>query len=162
MRFQTSKDQKQNAQMRLTKKKQSMKKQPTTCKSDALTRLFKAAFIAGILPATLLLLSIQSSRAGSATWNLNPTSGDWNTATNWMPSTVPNGPADTATFDVSNTTSVNLFAKTEVNGIVFNPGASAFTIVSDVDYFGGSLTISGVGITNNYGSTQNVESDSDG
>src|SRR5436190_21040031 len=21
--------------------------------------------------------------AGSATWNLNPTSGDWNTATNW-------------------------------------------------------------------------------
>ena len=32
-----------------------------------------------------------SVRAGSATWDLNPGSGDWNTATNWTPATVPNG-----------------------------------------------------------------------
>ena len=25
-------------------------------------------------------------------------SGDWNTAANWMPNTVPNGPSDIATF----------------------------------------------------------------
>src|SRR4029453_12834390 len=43
---------------------------------------------------------------GGPTWNLNPASGDWNTASNWTPATVPNGPAYTATFDVSNMTFV--------------------------------------------------------
>lgn len=46
-------------------------------KPYALTRFFKATFIAGILPVFLLLLSIQSGRAGSATGNMNPTSGDF-------------------------------------------------------------------------------------
>ena len=36
--------------------------------------------------------------AGSATWNSNPVSNDWNTAANWTPATVPNGPEDIATF----------------------------------------------------------------
>jgi hypothetical protein len=35
-----------------------------------------------------------SVRAGNATWDLDPGSGDWNTATNWTPTTVPNGSAD--------------------------------------------------------------------
>ena len=63
-----------------------------------------------ILRAVLLpfLLSATSSFAGSATWNLNPTSGDWNTATNWTPATVPNGPTDTATFGVSNITGISV------------------------------------------------------
>jgi hypothetical protein len=39
-----------------------------------------------------------------------------------------------------------------VNGIVFNPGASAFTITASPMF---TLTISGVGITNNSGITQN-------
>ena len=30
--------------------------------------------------------------AGSAQWDLDPISGDWNTAENWMPTTIPNGP----------------------------------------------------------------------
>jgi hypothetical protein len=38
-----------------------------------------------------------ASGPGSATWKLNPGSGDWNTASNWMPATVPNGPSDVAT-----------------------------------------------------------------
>ncbi len=42
---------------------------------------YPVAFIAGLLPVLVLLLSIQTSRAGSAKWNLNPISGDWNTAT---------------------------------------------------------------------------------
>jgi len=75
---------------------------------------------------------------------------------------VPNGSADTATFGVSNTTRVNLSATTEVDGFVFTPGASAFTIDSDREYFGGTLTISGVGITNNSGSTQTFESSDEG
>jgi autotransporter-associated beta strand protein len=90
--------------------------------------------------------------ADSATWNLNPTSGDWNTAANWTPATVPNGPSDTATFATSNTTGVSLSADTEINGIVFNPSASAFTISPNPV---ATLTISGSGITNNSGAVQN-------
>src|SRR5262249_6455736 len=71
----------------------------------------------------LLLLTASSAFAGSATWNLKPTSGDWNTAANWTPATVPNGPADTATFGISNTTGAFISVNTEVNSIVFNAGA---------------------------------------
>src|SRR6266513_4175525 len=101
----------------------------------------------------LLLLSIASSTyADSATWKSSPATGDWNTAANWTPMTVPNGPSDTATFATSNRTAVSLSAYTEVNGIVFNAGASAFTITASPSF---SLTISGVGITNNSGIVQN-------
>src|SRR5439155_25305608 len=107
----------------------------------------------------LFLLSAGGTAfAGSATWNLSPTSGNWETATNWTPATVPNGPDDTATFGVSDTTSVSVSAgdDIEVNGIVFNPGASpfTFTVLSNYSY-DQILTISGVGITNNSGIIQN-------
>jgi autotransporter-associated beta strand protein len=102
----------------------------------------------------LLILSLAiviSAHAGSATWNLNPTSGDWNTATNWTPATVPNGPSDVATFGVSNLTGISLSNPVEADSIVFNPGASAFTI-NDNRF---PTTISGQGIVNNSGVTQN-------
>ena len=92
-----------------------------------------------------------SVRAGSATWHLNPVSGDWNTATNWTPATVPNGSADTATFAISNTTAISISANTTVDGITFAPGASSFTVTASQ----GTLTISGTGITNNSGTTEN-------
>jgi autotransporter-associated beta strand protein len=135
------------------RRKQPMKKQTTKSNSGALSRIIKATFTPGLLCALVLLFSIQASRAGSATWNLNSTSGDWNTATNWTPATVPNGPTDAATFDVSNTTAISFraFFLTEVNEIVFNAGASAFTFNGYSSY----LTLSGVGITNNSGITQN-------
>jgi hypothetical protein len=41
-----------------------MKNQPTTSKPGALPRFLRAAGIAGLLPALVLLLSIQSSHAG--------------------------------------------------------------------------------------------------
>ena len=78
-----------------------------------------------IVAAALLFLAAQRpSLAGSATWNQNPTSGDWNTAANWTPATVPNGSADTATFSLSNTTDVSISANTQVNGITFTPAAT--------------------------------------
>jgi hypothetical protein len=84
----------------------------------------------------------------SAQWNLDPTSGDWNTAVNWTPATVPNGSADTATFDLSDTTNVSISANTEINGIIFTPAATnPYTITASP---GLTLTISGVGITNNF------------
>jgi autotransporter-associated beta strand protein len=106
-----------------------------------------------------LLIAAATVFADSATWNLNPASGDWNIAANWTPATVPNGPADTAQFGVSNTTGVSISDPTEVNGIQFNPGASAFTITAPPTL---TLTLSGVGITNNSGATQNFVTTADG
>jgi DNA-binding beta-propeller fold protein YncE len=40
------------------------------------------------LSVLLLFLASSVTDAGSATWNLNPTTGDWNTAGNWTPATV--------------------------------------------------------------------------
>ena len=106
-----------------------------------------------------LLFSIASSGfANSATWKMSPATGNWNHAANWVPSTIPNGPSDTATFASSNTTGIFLSANTEVNSIVFNTGASAFTITAKPSF---TLTISGVGITNNSGTTQNFVTDID-
>jgi hypothetical protein len=115
--------------------------------------------IATILPAAMLMLSAQTSHASSATWNSGPATGDWNTATNWTPPTVPNGSADTATFALSNITGVSISANTQVNGIVFNAGASAFTITASPML---RLTVSGVGFTNNSGITQNFVTAVDG
>jgi len=103
---------------------------------------------------TLLLSTASSSLAGSATWKQSPTSGEWFTAANWTPRTVPNGPADTATFASSNQTSIDIVFDTEVNGIVFKPGASAFTIATNPQV-SPTVTISGLGITNNSGILQN-------
>jgi len=98
-------------------------------------------------------LMVQDGVAGSATWNLNPASGDWNTAANWTPATIPNGSSDTASFAASNASDVSLSANTEVSGIVFDSGASAFTITPNP---GTTLDITGTGITNNSGAIQNV------
>jgi len=111
----------------------------------------------------VFLLPTQFTRAGSATWNLNPSNGDWEMSRNWTPKTVPNGPDDIATFGVSNVTDLILSFQfdNEVNGIVFNAGASPFAITvasdSSSEYV---LTLSGVGITNNSGITQNFITDS--
>jgi len=75
-----------------------------------------------ILLALFLTTGIETY-GGSATWNLNPTSGDWNTAANWTPATVPNGATDVATFGSSNRTGVTLSDSITVNGIVFDNGA---------------------------------------
>ena len=100
----------------------------------------------------LLCLIAAHSFAGSATWNVNPTSGLWNTAANWTPATVPNGPTDIATFASSSLTNLSISAGIEVNSIVFGSGAPAFTINNTQ---GVGLTISGAGVTNNSGVLQN-------
>ncbi len=100
-----------------------------------------------VLFSFLLAASVQ---AGSATWSLDPDNPDWNTAGNWSPATVPNGLEDIATFGISNLPNANVSTYgTEVSEVVFNPGASAFTLSSDNTWF-----VSGPGITNNSGITQ--------
>src|SRR6266513_2480382 len=101
---------------------------------------------------SLMLLLPAVAYPDSATWDLNPGSGDWNTAANWTPMTVPNGPADIATFALSNTTNVSISENTEVNGITFTAAATnPYTITASAAF---TLFISGTGITNNSVSTQ--------
>ena len=103
-----------------------------------------------LLPVLVIILTNQHAHAGSATWNLDPTSDDWNTASNWTPATVPNNASDTASFDVSNTTSIKFSADTDLAAIVFDPGASSYTIATAFD-----LNLGGAGIVNNSGVEQN-------
>jgi autotransporter-associated beta strand protein len=109
-----------------------------------------------LLAALLVLLTATSIYAGSATWLASPATGDWNTTGTWTAGGPPNGPADTATFASSSITGVSISANTEVNGIVFNAGGSPFTITASPTF---TLTISGVGITNNSGIMQNFVAD---
>src|SRR6266481_6372710 len=102
---------------------------------------------------TLLLSTASSSSAGSATWKASAANDEWFNVNNWVQGTIPNAPGDTATFGSSNRTSIDIAFSVEVNGIVFNPGASAFTIASNPAGVP-EITISGVGITNNSGIVQ--------
>jgi hypothetical protein len=122
--------------------------------------MYRPTHITGFFGALILMLCIQDSHAGSATWDLIPASGDWNTAANWTPATVPNGSPDTAMFALSNTTNVSISANTEVSGITFTATATnPYTITASP---GLTLTISGAGITNNSGITQNFVTTTDG
>ena len=105
---------------------------------------------------TLLLSTASSSFAGSASWKASAADDEWFNVNNWVQRTIPNSPGDTATFASSNRTSIDIFAfDMELNGIVFNPGASAFTIATNLQATTLQLFISGVGITNNSGVVQN-------
>jgi len=116
----------------------------------------KVMFTATLLLVLALLFGLQTSYAGSATWNLDPTGGYWNAAENWTPATVPNGPDDIATFVFSNIPSLKLGPDTEANSIVFASDATAFTISRGPNVFDDrSLTLSGAGIINNSTMVQN-------
>ncbi|MEO7165800.1 MAG: autotransporter-associated beta strand repeat-containing protein [Chthoniobacterales bacterium] len=115
----------------------------------------------------LILFSLVASatlHAGSATWEINPTNGSWHTVANWTPATIPNGPGDTASFGVSNTTGISLTAATEVDALIFDPGASAFTFTTSPASRDPkiALTLSGTGIVNNSGAIQNFDTGSGG
>src|SRR5437773_6112586 len=99
-----------------------------------------------------------TAQAGSATWRSIPTSGDWNTASNWNPATVPNGSSDVAAFSSSNRRAISISQGTTVERIAFNSNASAFTISSSP---GLNLDLVGAGIVNNSGKTQNFVNNAD-
>jgi autotransporter-associated beta strand protein len=96
--------------------------------------------------AAVALLAATSARAQNATWNATPSSGDFNTAANWTPATVPTG---TAFFGASNTTSITFqpFTTTSVGTLQFNPGAPAYSF-STPPALSTSISITGAGIVN--------------
>ena len=123
-------------------------KQYTTIESN--TNIRCPLTFSSLLFGVILLFASQSGYAGNATWNNNPANGDWNTATNWTPNTVPGG-SDIATFNSSNITDITISEDSAIFEILFNPGASSFTYtVSHFDGF--DFTI--VGIVNNSGVIQ--------
>src|SRR6266705_6667197 len=96
-------------------------------------RIWIKRFIFVVAAALLSLAAQRHCLAGSATWSTNPSSGDWNTAANWMPNTVPNGPGDIATFGTSNLTDLSINSTSvELDSIVFNSGATPYTISVEV------------------------------
>jgi autotransporter-associated beta strand protein len=100
--------------------------------------------VVGLLAITHVLF------AGSATWKLNPTTNDWNTAQNWTPETVPDQITDVATFDASDVTDVSISTYARIADIVFSPSASPYVIT-------GYVSLNGNGILNNSGLTQNFD-----
>jgi autotransporter-associated beta strand protein len=114
--------------------------------------------IIAISSVVMLTFTGQGARASSATWSASPISSDWNDASNWEPMTVPNDPADTATFATSSNTAAILSDFTELNSIAFSAGGSPFTITANPLSF---LLISGAGIVNNSGALQNFVADVD-
>src|SRR5262245_355891 len=103
-----------------------------------------AALLAGVF------LGAAPMRAQDATWLQNPGSGDYNTAANWSPASVPTG---TAFFGTSAITALSISAparNTTVGGWTFNAGASNYTFT--VDNSGQVLVFTGAGIVINGGS----------
>ncbi len=98
----------------------------------ASTVLVAAAALAGAAPA----------RSQDSTWNFFAGSGDFNTAGNWTPTTVPTG---TAFFGTSNVTSLTLSADTTVGGWTFKTGAPSydFTISQLLDFTSAGIVVIG-------------------
>jgi autotransporter-associated beta strand protein len=92
-----------------------------------------------------ILFSALAANAQDATWLAAPGTGDFNTAANWTPATVPTG---TASFGASNTTNLTISAATTIGGWTFNAGASNYTFTNN----GSLLTFTGAGIVINGGS----------
>ena len=115
----------------------------------------KSSILSCAVILTLSFGALNAIYADSATWNLNPTNGQWNTPDNWTPATVPNGPTDVATFGISNETNVLLVRSAVVDSILFDAGASAFTITSVArPESGANLSFAGTGVINNSGINQ--------
>jgi autotransporter-associated beta strand protein len=105
-----------------------------------------------LIIAFAVILGPARINADSATWKLDPTSNDWNTAANWTPETVPDQQTDIATFGVSNVTNVDVTSSggVGIGGITFSSGSSAYFIGGvDIAFFG-------AGVINNSGITQNI------
>jgi hypothetical protein len=92
--------------------------------------------------AVVALLAATSAHAQDATWLQNPSSGNFNTAGNWTPATVPTG---TAFFGQSNTTALTISTPTTVGGFTFNVGAPAYSFGFAAS---STLIFTGAGINN--------------
>jgi hypothetical protein len=115
-----------------------------TGSTTAISRRGQARLRTALLATSALIAAALPAAAQDATWLQNPGSGDFNTAANWSPATVPTG---TAFFGTSNTTALSFSADTTIGGWTFNAGASNYTFTNI-----GTLIFTGAGIVINGGS----------
>src|SRR5919197_1817623 len=94
---------------------------------------------------TFTFAFLLDANADSATWKPEPVSNDWNTADNWMPATVPNGPHDMATFNLSSENALVISQNTIVGSVEYTAGANAFSITVNPPH---RLTVDGAGLDN--------------
>jgi len=126
-----------------------LKSGPISAAIRGMKRLFPLIY-------ALTCLIVAHSFAGSATWNVNPISRDWNTAENWTPNTVPTSATDIATFNTSAVRKITLTIPFSISinylaSMIFNPGADSFSfhVVRAQN-----VQINGDGIVNNSGKVQ--------
>jgi autotransporter-associated beta strand protein len=106
-------------------------------------RKMRAALLASVALG-VSLAAASPAAAQNATWLLNPGSGDFNTAANWNPATVPTG---TASFSATNTAALSFSPpSTSVGGFTFNAGAPAYTFTIGSGHV---LQFNGAGVINN-------------
>ena len=67
------------------------------------------------------------------TWSLTPTSGDWDTPTNWDPEGVPDS-NERAVFGASAVTNITSSTFNDLRSITFESGASPYTITGDFSF----------------------------
>jgi autotransporter-associated beta strand protein len=105
-----------------------------------------------VAAAVLFPAAQRPALAGSATWARNPTTGDWNTAANWRPQTVPNSTTDIATFGASNVTDViNSNVIVNLDSLIFSSSASQYTITAmDNIAFYGTGIVNGSGVMQSF------------
>jgi len=116
------------------------------------------AYIVNSIAAAMLLLTAQTSVAGSATWLLSPQDSAWESANNWTAGGPPNGPTDIATFAQSSQTGIGISTSEEVNSIKFTSDAASFTLsIPPNGVIGGVLNISGTGVINDSSVLQTFE-----
>src|SRR5689334_1034664 len=96
----------------------------------------------------LLTFGIRLVSADSI-WVVNPINNDWNTAANWNPAVVPNGPSDTASFTTSNITQISSSQTVQLDGLTSGSGASLYSVTADLVFYG-------VGVLNASGAAQNI------
>jgi len=117
-------------------------------------RRFPSTFLVGLLSASLLVLAAVAGHASSATWNLSPSNGIWYSASNWTPATVPNTISDTATFGVSNITTLSYAPGgllSDLGTFAFTSDASPYTINFANNLYPAMI---GVGVMNDSGILQ--------
>ena len=101
--------------------------------------------------AALCTFLLSSTISPAQTWSPVPLNNNWNDALNWLPPNVPDSAGESALFAVSAITNPAVTNAISIEGIIFNPGALAYSISNEF-----SVALNGTGIVNNSGLVQTI------
>lgn len=111
----------------------------------------------GLPLAGLGMSAVGSAKADDAAWSTAPGSGNFNTGSNWVGGTVPDG---TATFGATTTSSLFISQDTTLGGWVFAPGAPAYDFslnaATGIGFEGAGIVTNGAAVTVSVGSSASL------